>query len=379
MIAPLALLAALAAPAASPAPVPRAADEAADELAEQLAELEVRWRGKLLSLEELGAEAGQAPADAARAWAPWVVPHEYRLELNDDGRVLLVLPEHKKKARKELELVAEVCERFDALLPLPVGGPTTGSRAADAARDVETAVVLQVTDVDDYSSVLDFLAQHHAYLAGWTREARGLAGFVLREPLCAAWIERLSGQEEWDPLNELVNRTAQLLVLRRFGAQPFWLEMGLAWYFEYEILDAIYCYPYRDEFVWATEHTAWEGDLRRRFEARKDEPLAMRELADWTRGKFENDPAQLAWGTVRFLARHHPEELPKLLEGLRRVILEKGRITTKAGDFTSWVLIPGFEPHPDDQVAVLRELVADDVLVRLSEFYRKGKRYKPLE
>ena len=67
-------------------------------------------------------------------------------------------------------------------------------------------------------------------------------------------MENPAGMEEWDIENELVHRLAHLLLLRRFGQQPFWLTMGFSWYVEKEMRGAIYCYPYRSGFVWASEH-----------------------------------------------------------------------------------------------------------------------------
>ena len=58
-----------------------------------------------------------------------------------------------------------------------------------------------------------------------------------------------AGMEEWSPDHEIVNRVAQLLFLRRFSQQSFWLQQGIAWCAEWGYDSSLYCFPYRHEFI----------------------------------------------------------------------------------------------------------------------------------
>ena len=53
----------------------------------------------------------------------------------------------------------------------------------------------------------------------------------------------------WRADNELANRLTRLLTHRRYGAMPYWLDMGLAWFVEQEVQGDLYSFPGRDDFV----------------------------------------------------------------------------------------------------------------------------------
>ena len=166
-------------------------------------------------------------------------------------------------------------------------------------------------------------------------------------------------------------------MLQRYGRLPFWLETGLAWHFEYEVQQSIYCYPYRDGFVSITEHGGWDAVLKREFRRRKREPLRLEEFADWERGRFDDARAARSWGLVRFLATHHPEAVPAVLADLAALVREGGRVVHADG---SWERIPGYEPPLEAQLAVFEERVCGDFLDQLSAYFAKGKGYrKPRE
>jgi hypothetical protein len=346
---------------------------------DELARLE--FDGRKYASTELPESLTPGARSAYAAWASWAAENDYRLSLSADQRVLLAQHE-RRNPRAALARIAEVGELVDQLLPLPdrpteepVTDDEPGSWSWEDDGDAlewGTAVVLQLRDEDDQRALIERLAADFSYLRGWAASAGARAGFTLERPLCAAWLEEAEGQQEWDPEHELVNRTAQLLTLRRFGQLPYWFTQGLAWTVEWTLFDSIYCYPYRSEFVWADEHRRWPADLEQLFEDRG--PLRMAELASWRRGLYQGEPARLAFGTVRFLADHRRPSLAPFAEALRLLRDREDRLDR--GDGT-WTRIAGYEISPDAQERLLREAAGSDVLEQASEYLRKGKRYRP--
>jgi hypothetical protein len=406
MLAPL-LLAALS------LPVPAGDDP--------LAGLEVTWRGEERAALELPPELGPGPPAALAAWAGWAVEHGYRLTLSDDGRALLVTHERSRSPKKRLELLHRTEAAFDALLPAPERGaapePGAPAGAPDGPPpedpggpppedpgggpgglspegleplpyswshewgvgtwplDTETCVLFVCRTEEDHDDLVETLGEMQDYLAGWVETGKEQLGFVHQRPLVAAFVEGASGLEEWDPDNELVHRAAQLLFVRRFSAQqPYWLAQGLAWHLEHELRGTIYCFPYRSEFVWATEHTGWDRELQRRFKGRAKEPLHPDEFMEWRRGSYDADAARVTFGIAGFLARHHADRLPDFCEALRLYALEHGRRDLGGG---SWERIPGYEVPAAEQLRLLRELFGETVLEELTASFEKGKRYRP--
>jgi hypothetical protein len=360
----------------------------------------LNWKGDRYEVDELPEELTPAALDAYRGWAAWAEAHDYELHLTDDQRVLLV-QHSRRRPRAALELIAEVTERFDALLPSPEREeeeldpdvvrvkpgeepppppePEPGEAwswkwvAEGGPLDSDTAVILQLRSEEDQASVLEKLAADFDYLRQWAKYAGNRAGFSLERPLCAAWLESAEGQEEWDPEHELINRTTQLLTLRRFGQLPFWLVQGIAWAVEWDMREALYCFPYRAEFVFESEHGAWLDDLENTFEERKDDPLGLDEVGGWTRGTFEAEPARRAFGLVHFLAEYRPETLSPFVEHLRVYRDEHGRRDLGDG---SWERIQGYEVPVEEQQRALLEIAGDDVLEEATEFFWRGRRYR---
>jgi hypothetical protein len=162
------------------------------------------------------------------------------------------------------------------------------------------------------------------------------------------------------------------MLLRRFGRQPFWLTMGLAWHVEYAVRGALYCFPYRDEFVGVTEHDDWDRMLRQRYKGR--DTLSMAELTAWKRGRWDREQALRSFGIGAFLAKHHADELPLVLDALREETLSKGRVTHADG---SWELVPGYELSAEDQHAIFTRYLGEGWLDELLESFQKGKSYRP--
>jgi len=305
------------------------------------ARADVLFKGREYAVDELPAEAGRAAAEAAARWEPWAAAHGYTAALNADGRVLLLTDQSGRRLKDELERVEHTVALVDRLAPRSgtLGPMATGGAVeeAGAPRDsswsrqwtddgpgleTETVVVLRAVDGESYVAALDQIAGEHAYMRGWAAGAKQLSGFVLERPLCAAFLVDGAGSEEWDARNELVHRLAQLLISRRFGQQPYWLKTGIAWQVEYEALASLYCFPYRDEFVYASEHGDWETDLRSAHKEVKT--LEMAALTDWERGTYEPERARRAFGLARFVALHHPEAMSRILEDLRALRDERG-------------------------------------------------------
>jgi hypothetical protein len=350
----------------------------------------VHWRKKDVAIDAL-AELGPSPTTAARSWVPFAEKYRYRMTLTDDGRVLLLSPKNRSTS-KELGLIEKTCAYVDEILPAPAGAepvpvppqkPAPGSGgeggeptwhtefswgAGEWKRDAETVVLVQASDAGDYVHAVEHLAASFDYLKSWVASARGFAGCTLEQPLAAIWLLADKDLEEWDPANELVHRLATLLVLRRFDRQPPWILQGLAWHVEYELRKTHYCFPWRSQFVFETEHTAWESMLkafhRRTLQLRMDNVVAL------SRGNFQLEHARDAWGAASFLVNHHGDTLPTLLEDLRALQQEKGVVHNADG---TWQRIPGYEPTAADQLPLLQKAAGEDVLAQLLEFYRKGK------
>lgn len=367
-------------------------DGGGDEVAFQ-----VVWKGKTTDLATIEAEVGTIAAETAAHWAPLAIELEARLHLTDDGRVLLLSDGNNSQTKKHFELIARTTAAVDAVLPLPertdesdetdeenareAGTDETDTDADDGEgkrymprpSDDATVVLIEAADADAYKLVLAHLMRTEEYLADWLPTAAVQSGFSLKQPLCATWIRVLDGQEEFDARNELVHRLANLLVARRFGELPFWLECGMAWHFEESLLGEIYCFPYRSGFVFASEHSSWTADLASQFRG-KDEPF-FDKLCEWQRGTYRGVQARRAFGFSRFMAEHHTAEFGAVLDGLFDLRSRHGVVVMEDG--YTWELIPGWEPSASAQLAVFEEHLGEGVLTEVVRYFEKGKKYKP--
>ena len=141
---------------------------------------------------------------------------------------------------------------------------------------------------------------------------------------------------------------------------------------EEELLGALYCFPYRDEFVWATEHTSWDRDLARAFKKEEGSESFFQGLTGWKRGSYRSQEARQAFGLARFLMLHHREGTPQLLSNLFHLRATQG--VRSSG--RSWELIPGWEPDAAEQRAEFERVLGEGVLSEAATFFAKGKRYK---
>ncbi|NOT31418.1 MAG: hypothetical protein HOP15_13305, partial [Planctomycetes bacterium] len=339
--------------------------------------------------------------------------------LDPAGRVLLVTRGSNDRAPKLLELAGKVIERFDRELPAPalrleaedpllaakskvepekpaarepplpedpedpegahpwkLAPPkpvevtsakpvvtTWGSQ--DQPLDTQTVVLFVLHDEDDFESLLGQLRERFPFLEVWTREAKALAGFAIGDPLTAAYLENPRGVEEWNADNELVSRVARLCLLRRFGALPNWLVQGYAWHMEFALMGAVYVFPWRDEFVWATEHSGWGKIVEERYAKTSLKPA---DFMGWRRGKYLEPEAKASWAACEYLLAKESGQLPLLLDRLRVFREEHGRIKD---DPKSWRRDLDYEIPVADQHALFSELLGDGYLARASIFFRQ--------
>jgi len=366
----------------------------------------LHWKDKDYAFDALPPELPPAAHAAVGAWMAWAKTADYRMDLDPSARVLLVTRAANGHIEKQMELVAGVLERFDRELvapaqrrevpppasalepkkpekpaktgdhpPLPEdpedpeGGdhpwkikpqttttapePVTVTRwgALDVPFDTETMVLLVLRNPDDFEVVLKSLGKTFPHLADWSKEAKALQGFVLPAPLVGAYLETHPSLEEWDPDHELVSRLARLSLLRRFGELPNWFALGYAWHLEIALQGAVYCFPWRDEFVWATEHTAWPHSIEQRYERERVKPG---DFLAFVRGKYVDDMARASWAMVEYLVAKETAKLPDLLDELRVYREEHGRIMD---DARTWHRDVDYEiPAAEQQALMLKHL-----------------------
>ena len=311
--------------------------------------------------------AGTGPDGAGATWEAWAAERREAGEapayvLDPVGRtgVLLVRPSRRSAGRAK-KAVERACDAFDELVPPP------------AQAELRTPVLLDLEDGASLGSAAAFLGRRHPYLAGWAAAAGEGVGFVLEDPLVAAWIQEVPGLgKEWSPENELVNRLAQLLLVQRHGRQPQWLALGLAWVVELDVCKDVYCFPHRTGFVGKREHAGWAATLRLLREARGERPFSIDDLAGWPRGTYDDERAALAWGAATLLARHFADSLPALLAELAAVRDRDGRVTHADG---SWDPVQGYEVPPETQREVLDRVLGCDFLAELGRFAAQGRAY----
>lgn len=367
----------------------------------------VTWNGVSHAVDKLPAEMPLPAKVAIDQWSAWAVKHGYRLTLGPDGRVLFV---SATSVTAQMELAQRTLTFFDEHLPAPprekiaarplsAGGGRgggipedpddvipedpedehSGSESLERALygwseqwgagsqelDRDTITLMVIDGESDYSDAIDHLATLAPYLEEWTENARENLGFVLEKPMCGAWVLGGEGQEEWSPDAELVHRLSELLLARRFGRQPYWLSQGWAWYAETELRGAIYCYPYRNEFVYVVEHTAWPHDVKKLAAELGEFDIEM--IASLVRGEWNGRAARFAFGAVAYLASAHADALPRVLEELRLAWDEGNRTDLGGGD---WRRDQKWEVPLAEQIEILRAHTGSDVLAKFVESLR---------
>jgi hypothetical protein len=316
------------------------------------------WRGQRFTSAEFPKDLSEPARKAATLWEPWALKAGYRMDFDEKARLLLATRRGSARADAQMQVVVRAEKWQDGLFASP-----------DAA-EAETAVMLVLKDEKDHASALQSLGSAVPALASWAAAAAGKElGFVLVAPLSGAFVESAPGLKEWNPDHELLNRTVQLLVLRRYGVQPNWIAQGLAWEAEMSVYGSIYCYPYRSGFVARVEHNAWPGELAKEIGDPASKTFAIEELAGWKRGRFDGSVARHAWGFAHFLAAEKKDALPVVLEELHAFRAKNERKTHEDG---SWEIIPGYEVPVDTQLELMKKSCGEDVLEAAAAWYRKS-------
>lgn len=373
----------------------------------------ITWREKRLDLAQLPADLPESARAALEAWHSWSTDNAYKLDLDRTGRVLVITRDSNDRIGQQLEFADQVLEHFERELPppavrleVPAPGvkkpepvkpepageplpedpeaddhpwklaPTKPSERTSAAPvvttwgaegaplDSQTVVLFVVRDQDDFVSLLKHLATKYPYLASWVKEAKANQGFVLGEPCVAAYLEIAKDQEEWDADNELVHRIARLLLLNRYGELPNWFMLGYAWSLEIAIKKGVYCFPWRDEFVWATEHGSWPSSVRARYAKERMKPV---DFMGFVRGKYVDEMAKASFAMTAYLVTKEHEKLPALLEELRVFRAEHARVQEGPN---RWRRDTKYEIPVAEQAKLFTKHLGDGYLQRASLFVR---------
>ena len=326
----------------------------------------VHWQSKTGTSAALPEGFPESARTALAAWEPFLKRAGYRVDADATGRLLLCSSEDGSHAESSIKLLAKVSGWFDGRFK-PLAGPTTPASEPAAAPACATLFVLR--HQADYALLLEELKKERPELAGWTTEASKETGFALAEPLCAAYLESAPDLEEWSAAHELVNRSAQLFLMQRFGVQPYWLQLGTAWAAEWAYDNNLYCFPYRREFVFAAEHGAWPGELKRDFGKRAKKPLEMGEFALLRRGSWDPVRARLAFGCASFLALQPADKLALALSDLQAYREENNRVDQDDG---TWVSDLNYEIPAEKQLELLEARLGPKLLERVTAFFSKG-------
>jgi len=353
-------------PSATPSPAASAADTH-----------EVYYKGTKLQVADLPEGMAPGVTTAIDSCAVWSKNSGYALTLDPSGRVLLVCRRTGEKLNKELELVESVLGRVDAWVPEPVAFPkewqTQGNTQTwgwlGEPRAEAIPIVYILSGESQQEALLESLADTAPALESMVEGASKLSGFTLPVPLVTAYLESAAILKEYSPPNELVHRLTHMLLIQRAGRIPQWLLSGLAWEAEWSLGIGIWCFPWRDEFVFNVEHVAWQRLARDHAMAEgRTENLAVETLFALGRKRFVREDAILAFGCGAFLAREHPKVIRKFMAELS---LDRARGTYHDLGGGSWKLDPSYETSVDRQLEILQELVGGDVLNELTAYLRQ--------
>ena len=341
---------------------------------------EVTWRGRTVPLAEIRGELRDATAEAVTTWWSFASDHGYRLILDDAQDVLLVL--HQGHARTQARRERPSVEKF--LAALGDAQELAVPLLPEVGGDSQPAVLVGAVE-KDYAALLDHIARVEPRIAGWAAARAGsVAGFVLSEPLVAAWLDDGRGQEEWDARHELVHRAAQLLLRRSAPQQPPWVALGFGWHVEDSVLGSIYCFPHRAGFVWAAEHSGWAGRLKTGFQASRRRAagrppvLAIDEIASWDPMRdpdgFDADRALLAFGVVRHLCDLGPGSAAGAFRGFDTAIRAGWKVQLSE---TEWTTDPDFRLSAARQQEVL-DAAEEGFLDSATQAFARGRLGRPV-
>lgn len=347
--------------------------------AEDAARAFLTWKGRPWTLAEAAAQLPEVARAELAIWEPWCLSHGYRALLDDDAVAIVVAAAKRRDLARLSERCATVTRAIDALAPRPQRDPgetflTPTWGVGQHVPESGPATVAVLEQEPHFDAALELMVALKPFLADRLPREENPATFHSGEGGSGALLAEPEGIElgtVWRPENEVVNRLARLLLHRRFGKLPYWLEMGLAWNVEQSVIGDLYSFPGRDEFVSIADHSGWKNELKRRFAKRRKEPLRLEELSGWTSQRWDAEAAALAWGFGRFLAAQDPAAVSAALEELR-LDVKQGSVRTLPDG--RWELVVGYATPLERQREILARHLGDDVLARAGDAFRAGLR-----
>jgi hypothetical protein len=337
------------------------------------------WRGKQMTVAEAASQLSPEALRELELWSAWCEQRGYRAVLDDEGRALLIASSGRSDLDKLSERARKAGELLERLAPLPARDPGETFLVPEWGRgqhvpERDTATVVLVECEADFQSLLGVLESMKPQLAGQLPRHQAVPAFHSSEAATGALLSAPPDIEigtVWRVDNEVVHRLARLLLYRRFGELPYWLELGLAWNVEQGVMGNLYSFPGREEFVSVDDHAGWRKELQRQFKSRRKQPLRIEELAGWSAPQWNGNAAALAWGMGQFLAQEPPAKLAAALEELRLDMKDNG---VKVAEDGSWQVVPGYKTPAERQHAILARHFGDDYLERAGDFFRTWKR-----
>ena len=330
----------------------------------------VHWQRKTF---EPGQWPVELPAEGQALisrWRGWAQEMGYRMDFDADMRVMtLSSTDRNRSVCKEDKLVERTLKAFDRRLPTPKSRPGGADEGLIEERQEAPVVLLRLHNRADYLTVLDFLRATQPQLKSWAKDMELQSGFILAEPLCAAWIETGVEQDGYRPENEMVHRLAAILCQSRFGSVPHWLERGVAWDVEFEVQHSVHCFPNRAGDFNNQQHKQWEQGLKDLWSNRENSSLALEDMALWELGTYNETYASTSWALVRFLQEYREGSLSPILHDLGVYQANKPRESGSKG-------IKAPTPATVTE-SILRRHTGNQTLGEVTEFFQRGNRYYP--
>ncbi|MDA1264289.1 MAG: hypothetical protein O2816_04335 [Planctomycetota bacterium] len=296
-------------------------------------------------------------------WSPLAKDMGYRMDLTDDGRVLVMSSARfNRSVRREARLVEKTVRSFDELMAPQAGSQQPGAKVGQV-RD-ELCVLLRLHDRGDYESTLDFLARSRPYLGPWAASQRARDSFDLRQPNCSAWIERESDRASE---NQLVHRLSRCMTYGRYGQAPAWLDRGVAWHMELEVVKSIRTLP------GAEQERGWERMLKDVYGDRDGLVLDCEDFAALTAKSRNEVQAGMACELVGFLAEFHPGAIGPVLHDLGQYDRNHGQVVLEDGRAEA---VPGYEIPLTVQAHVLHRHVDGDVFADCTAYFQEGSQFR---
>ncbi len=330
----------------------------------------VHWQRKTF---EPGQWPVELPAEGQAlisSWRGWAQEMGYRMVFDPDMRVMTLSgTERNRSVCKEDKLVKRTLQAFDLRLPAPESARGGSDEGLIEKRQEAPVALLRLQSRADYLTVLAFLKVTHPELESWAQDMESRSGFILAEPLCAAWIENGVDQDGYRSDNELVHRLASGLCQSRFGTVPHWLERGVAWDVEFEVQNSVHCFPDRSGDFDNDQHKQWEQDLKNLWANRTNSALALEDMSLWEPGTYDETYAGMSWALVRFLHEYREDSLSPILHDLG---VYEANQTRESGASGRRIATPAMVTE-----SVLRRYAGNEALAEVTEFFQRGNRYYP--